>query len=111
MKAIEIYRSALILCGNDVNEEYVLGEENSDKLYFVNRALMDLRKETVSDISSEIYANTKTTDAIILGVAFYLAVKYCKNDIATFLSELYNSKRAIALGGINRVKNSLFYRQ
>lgn len=110
MKAIDVYRAALLLCGYDQNEEYVLGEENTDKLFFVNRALMDLRKEMIYDVTTDIIANTKTLDALITGVAFYLAIKYCKSDTANYLCTLYNSKRAIALGGVARIKNSPFFR-
>ncbi len=111
MKVIDIYRSALMMCGSNTNDEYVLGEENDDKLYFVNRALMDLRREMVYDLASPVYYNQKTIDAIVCGVAFYLAVKYCKTEIATYLSQLYDRKRAIALGAVGKIHNSQFFRQ
>lgn len=110
MRAIDIYREATVLCGGELNGEYVLGEENVDKLFFVNRALMDLRKVRIYEMTADIIANEKTIDAIICGVAYYISVKYCRHETAAFLSELYNCKRAIALSNVSRVKNSPFYR-
>ncbi len=111
MKVIDIYREGLILYSEDINEEYLSGNDSLDKVFFVNRALSDLKKDPVSDANSEIEVDLKTAEALICGVAYYLSIKYCRNDKAAFLCDMYNSKRSIALSGISRIKCSSVFKQ
>lgn len=111
MKAIDIYCQGQILCGNNANEEYLLKETGIDKVFFVNRALSDLKRDIIPNINCEISADTKTLDALICGVAYYLALKYNSNEKSAFLSDMYNSKRAIALSKISNIKCSRVFKQ
>lgn len=111
MKAIDIYREGLALCENDANEEYLLRDEGVDKVFFVNRALSDLKKEPLVSINSEIETDTKTAEALICGVAYYFAIKYNRNDKSAFLADMYNAKRAIALSSVGKIRCSSVFKQ
>ena len=111
MKVIDIYREGLALYSDYTNEEYILSDDGLDKVFFVNRTLSDLKKDPVSDVNSEIEVNTKTAEALICGVAYYLSIKYCRNDKAAFLCDMYNSKRSIALSGVSRIRCSSVFKQ
>ena len=111
MKAIDIYREGYILYGEDTNEEYLFKDRGDDKVFFVNRALADLKMEAVTDVNCEIEADTKTADALVFGVAYYLSVKYCRSDKASFFSDMYNAKRSAALSKVSKIKCSSVFKQ
>lgn len=111
MKAIDIYKTGLIMSGLDGNEEFIVCETNgADQLFFINKVLLDLRIPTIGSIEDELDVNMYTVDAISSGIAYYLSLRASDRDRTAFLCDLYNAKRASAMSSIARIKFGCFFK-
>lgn len=111
MKAIDLYKTGLIMSGTDSDEEFIItGRSGADELFFINKVLSDLKLTPVNSLSEEIEVNIRTGDAISAGIAYYLCLRAADKDRVGFLCDLYNAKRAAALSGVTRIKCGSFFK-
>ena len=111
MKAIDLYKTALIMSGNDSDEEFIItGRSGADELFYINKVLADLKMRPIDSIGQVLDINIYTADAISSGIAYYLSLRASDKDRTAFLCDLYNAKRASALSSITHIKCSRIFK-
>ncbi len=108
IKATDIYKFGVILSGISGDEECPIAEnENTPILFYINKALSDLNIEPLNSINEELNVSPTVKEALTAGVAYYLSLCASYSNRVSFLSDMYNAKRATALSCIKTVKNTM----
>ena len=111
MKAIDLYKTALIMAGADADEEFIItGKGVADELFYINKVLADLKIRPIDSLDQELNISIYTADALSAGIAYYISLRASDKERAAFLCDLYNAKRASALSNITRIKYSSVFR-
>ncbi len=111
MKAIDLYKTGLIMSGTDGDEEFIItGKSGADELFFINKVLSDLKMRPLDSLGDELDINIYTADALSAGIAYYLSLRSSDKDRVGFLCDLYNAKRASALSTITQIKCSTVFK-
>ena len=109
MTAKTIYEMAASLSGREILEEYITDNDIAKRnaLFTVNQVLWDFSLSGVSNISENITLTPLLADAVVYGVARLIAANALDIPKQNELTEIFNLKRAKALGSIGVVKNSI----
>ena len=71
MKAIDLYKTGLIMSGGDGDEEFLITcDHRTDELFFINRALADLKLPPADSVGDEIEGSFAVLDAVSCGIAY-----------------------------------------
>ncbi len=97
MKAIELYKTGLLIAGVREDEEYLVSTEKTDGLIFVNNVLVDLSLKPAETLLEEIPLKDALCDAAVFGIAYYISLHNGISEKSSYLSALYSTKRAKAL--------------
>lgn len=107
MKAIDIYKTGVILSGIGGDDEHLItGKEETPILFFINKVMLDLKQKPIESINQNISLTDSIADAAGAGIAYYLALSASFSDRIAFLTDMYNAKRSSALSSIKTVKNT-----
>lgn len=105
MKLIDYYKRALVLAGQQKNEEIVFIGEAPDELFFINQALADLNEPSANSVFDERELSSLKSDALGYGIAYLLSIHAENNKMCSHIATIYNGKRAAALSETVKIKN------
>lgn len=109
MNGYEIYNKALIRLGykgtgdNEVLDSRIVGRV----LEFINQIAIDLKLNTVNNLSEEISNLTEICEALCCGVAMLLSLSEGDANKNVIFTALYNAKRAGALSKASFIEDNL----
>lgn len=106
MKLINYYKKGLILSGQQKDEERIFVGEAPDELFFINQALTDLQEKEAQSVFEERELAPLKSDALSYGIAYLLSIHANDGKMSSYLSSIYNGKRAAALSGKAKIKDT-----
>lgn len=107
MKVIELYRKAVILSGERNDGEYLINNDNTDELFYINQALSELGLDTVDSPLKEYSLSLMQIDAAVYFIAYLLSLKNGDSQRSEYLCSLFTLKRSAALSATSKRKNTL----
>lgn len=109
MNGYDLYKKAKARLGAIGGADEILSDTRllERALELINQIAADLKLQTVTDLTQEIVCSDTKNEALCCGTAMLLALSEgdtAKNQLYT---NIYNAKRAAALGEITRVEDRL----
>lgn len=107
MKMIELYRRAVLLTGEGNDGEYLINNDNSDELFYINQALSELGLNRIDSPLTECNLSSMQIDAAVYFIAYLISLKNGDSQRSEYLCSLFTLKRSAALSATSKRKNTL----
>ena len=109
MTGYDIYKRCMALMGYTTSNDEVISDHTLISRFteIINQIALDLKLSPIQSLSDKISVNDAKTDALCYGAAMLLS--FSEGDLTRnqFFTNIYNSKRNIALSEITSISDVL----
>ncbi len=108
MKVKEILKEALGIVGFSYSQMIDTMPFSADCLSLINVAFIDIGKEKVTDLETQITLNKKEYEVLLYGIARAVTLYLGDTIKNAAVTDIYNAKRKAFLSGVAKIKNVNF---